>query len=375
MPRDGWRKEIVRALAAATGRKYADAHTALTELNGTEGRVPRAARTFCVEVGDLSAVAAAACSFAGVAPPAGPLSHALVQRMMVIIDPVPLGVLVTRQDLYDAATPTGPTGNLPPIPDEVTDVLNAVDAEISEMPPQHLQVLAADLGLDVATSNIAAILTRRDRAADDEPDEASSPQPLRDVSDPRNAVERAQADAVEAAVLAALAQNPPAAWGPGEVRILRQAVRQLLAQLGDALLWASEWQPHPLAWGTASSGTDDELGRPIAEVAVRPVPGRDTPVQAHVLTARRPPPEDEPLFSGGPHAQIPAGRRWAVGWQDRGGQLRHYEGDTAPSSAAARYSAEVVVDHLVAHSTTARLPMSGELLVPRARVRAAPPQA
>lgn len=348
MPRQRWSKAVTRAFAAATGSNYTTAAASLSRLDPA-GRTQRAARTLSVDCDDAAALAAAVCLFAGVAPPSGPLSQAMVQRLAVITDAIPLATLATRRDLLDAATATGAAKVIPAIPDPITAVLATLTAEIALMEPAQLRTLAAELGVNGAALEVAAILTLDDA----ERDEAGAGAAfgvfdVRQVLGHRDREERARR-----AVRIALTHNPPESWGSREVLVLRHAVRQVLAAVGDGLLCTGEWEPQPMTWTPLHPDTVVE-GHQALEVATRKVPGRATPLTAHLLAEaprRRGESDDvdrSPLFPGDHTTPVAGAQRWSVGWEDVQGRCHGHGVGTASSPAAARHAAAVHVSDLLA---------------------------
>jgi hypothetical protein len=352
MPRQRWIRSATRAYADATRRSHAAAAAALSGLESA-GRTSRAARVLGVALDDPAALATAACLFAGLAPPGGPLAQAMIQRLAVVTDAVPAGTLATRNDLVDAAQNRADEV-WPAIPSSIADVLATLNADIALIEPVLLRTLATELAMDVAMVEVAAVLVPSPRSRHEVP-----PRWDRD-------------DAEDAELVRSLARLAPDSWGEREVAVLRQAALQHLARIGDALLCAGEWQPRPLTWTQPSA---DDLARiptvhrDVVEIAKQFVPGRTTPLQALLHNSQKPATANErdrsPLFPSPAPAPVPDAHGWSIGWPDVHGRHRDHRVGTAPSPAAARHAAEVTVSELLTHPEQVRSLMGRDLLVPR----------
>jgi hypothetical protein len=129
-----------------------------------------------------------------------------------------------------------------------------------------------------------------------------------------------------------------------------------MARIGDGYLTVSEWSAPRLDWHT------DELG---GDLAVFPVPGAPQPLQARIALDRRgdDPAERRLLFR--PEELAPYPYSWQVGWCVSAGEFRRYGGGHRASREAARFAAEHTMVSLTAHAGDVRMPLSGELLLPR----------
>lgn len=303
------------------------------------GRIGRAAHSFGVPP---ERVPDAACGFAGRATATGPAGRGLLDRLVARIEQVPLGTLITVADLSDAAAcgDPGPHRLVPPVPEPIVDVVAFVDVLLAGLRPDQLRTAAGDVALDRATVRHAAVQLAPSPATDLFTD---------DLEDYEGLAQRH---------IAVLRGVDPDRWGRAATAVLRRALRLYLAEIGDAVLRASEWQSGPaLAWQPRADG---------ALVATCPVPGAPTP-----LLARLGP---HPGGVGGEDAGAVFGTRspwvglphcWEVGWGEDDERFGRYGGRSEASLPAARFAAEVTLAGLVADPARVRMPWTGALLVPR----------
>lgn len=289
-------------------------------------RLARAACTFMVGPDD---VVDGACRFAGRPTPAGDAGRALLERFIPRLNEVPLAILTTPNDLADAAEDAllGKGVQVPAPPEPIVEVAAFIDA-LTRQSPCDLRDAAASLGLDRGTALRAAILTRASKT-----------------------LEGLDHD------VTVLETHDCRLWPAEQTQLLRVALGLYLADVGDAVLRASEWQPMPLSWRPLPGG---------GLAAVKPVPAAPQPLEAQIAhePSMQPAAAARELFGGGRvhPARIP---RWQVGWRDSDGTFGSYSSSREASLPAAKFAAAVVIQSLAESAGQARMRFTGALLVPR----------
>ena len=293
------------------------------------GRIGRAARSFRVEPAE---VVDAGCRFVGRRQPAGVLGRTVLQRLVERVDQVPLGTLATVSDLTDATEAEffGQGEPIPPLPEPIVDAMVFIEVMLARLSPQDLRAVSGDLALDRGAALRAAALVWSGQEPEDE---------LREQC------------------VAVLATRDCGEWGPEEIGVLRTALRLSLAEIGDAVLRVSEWQPDSLSWQDLDGSSP---------TAVLPVAGAPQPLEARLSMADR---QRDAEFARELFGTEPArtGRiyRWQVGWRDSSETFFSHSGSTEASMEAARFAAEVTVQALATDPRQVRMPFTDTLLVPR----------
>jgi hypothetical protein len=246
------------------------------------------------------------------------------------LNDVPLAILATPNDLADAAEAAllGKGVQVPALPEPIVEVAAFIDVLLSRQSPCDLRDAAVSLGLDRGTALRAAVLTRDGTTL--------------------VGLDR-QVTVLEA--------RDCRGWPAEQTQVLRIALGLYLADVGDAVLRASEWQPIPLSWRSLPDG---------GMIAVKPVPAAPQPLEAHITYE----PSAQPAASGrelfGARRVCPARiPRWQVGWRDGDGTFESYSSSREASLPAAKFAAAIVIQSLAERAGEARMRFTGALLVPR----------
>jgi hypothetical protein len=300
-------------------------------MNGSSpasaSRLARAARTFMVGPDE---VIRGACRFAGRQQPVSHQGRVLLERLVPRLDKVPLAILATPNDLADAAEDAllGKAVQIPALPEPIVEVAAFIDVLVSRQSPCDLRDAAVSLGLDRAAALRATALTRTGK--------------------PLHGLDRH---------VTVLEAHDCRDWSAEQARVLRVALGLYLADIGDAVLRASERQPGPLSWRSMPAG---------GLVAVRPVPGAPQPLEAHIT-------HEPSTLSAASARQLFGTRRvrpeqvprWQVGWRDGDGTFESYSSSREASLPAAKFAAAAVIGWLAERAGQARMRFTGALLVPR----------
>jgi hypothetical protein len=300
-------------------------------MNGSSStslsRLARAARTFMV---GPDQVIDGACRFAGREQPVSHEGRLLLERFLPRLNEVPLAILATPNDLADAAEAAllGKGGQVPALPEPIVEVAAFIDVLLSRHSPCELRDAAVSLGLDRGTALRAAALTRAGMTLEDLDHH-----------------------------VAVLEARDCRGWPAEQTQVLRVALGLYLADVGDAVLRASEWQPVPLSWRSLPDG---------GLIAVKPVLAAPQPLEAHITCE----PSTQPAASG---RELFGGRRvcaervpwWQVGWRDGAGTFGSYSSSREASLAAAKFAAAIMIQSLADRAGEARMRFTGALLVPR----------
>jgi hypothetical protein len=300
-------------------------------MNGSSStslsRLARAARTFMVEPDQ---VIDGACRFAGREQSASHSGRLLLERFVPRLNEVPLSILATPNDLADAAEAAllGTGVQVPALPEPIVEVAAFIDVLLSRHSPCELRDAAVSLGLDRGTALRAAALTRAGKTLE--------------------GLDRH---------VTVLEARDCRGWPAEQTQVLRVALGLYLADVGDAVLRASEWQPVPLSWRSLPDGS---------MIAVKPVLAAPQPLEAHITyePSTQPAASGRELFGG---RRICAERipRWQVGWRDGAGTFESYSSSREASLAAAKFAAAIIIQSLADRAGEARMRFTGALLVPR----------
>jgi hypothetical protein len=290
-------------------------------------RLARAARTFMV---GPDQVIDGACRFAGRDQPVSHVGRFLLERFVPRLNEVPLGILATPNDLADAAEDAllGKGVQIPALPEPIVEVAAFIDVLLSRQSPCDLRAAAVSLGLDRGTALRAAVLTRAGKTLEGLDHHVSA----LEAGDCRD-------------------------WPAEQTQVLRVALGLYLADVGDAVLRASEWQPAPLSWRSAPGG---------GLIAVKPIPAAPQPLEAHIAyePSMHPAMAGRELFGTGRvrPERIP---EWQVGWRNGDGRFESYSTSREASLPAAQFAAAVIIQSLADKADQARMRFTGALLVPR----------
>jgi hypothetical protein len=290
-------------------------------------RLARAAHTFGVGPDHLID---AACRFAGRDQPVSHEGRLLLERFVPRLNEVPLAILATPNDLADAAEAAllGERAQIPAIPEPIAEAAVFIEVLLAGQPPCELRGAAGSLRLDRGTALRAAVLTQGDRT-------------LEGLDHHVTELETCDCSG----------------WTAEQTQVLRVALGLYLAEFGDAVLRASEWQPAPLAWRSLPDG---------GAIAVKPVPAAPQPLEAHITyePSAQPAAAARELF-GGRRIRPERIPRWQVGWRDSAGTFESYSSSSEASLPAAKFAAATVLQSLAERAGEARMRFTGALLVPR----------
>ncbi|MFE7134592.1 hypothetical protein ACFVIM_27400 [Streptomyces sp. NPDC057638] len=295
-------------------------------------RMERATRTLGCDRNDLTGTVSA---FLGVARPRSPLAAQLAAGAFARLDAAPLGALRIGDLGHTAQDWPALPATAPVMPWQAVTLVDSLAALVNRLSGAELQDAAEGFALRRADFALPA----EDLAPGEPPGTGGGAFVRQD------------------AFLDALAATAPGRWSEAQRSLVRQALLQHLADLGDGLLRVSEHTPAPLRWeATGPSRT----GR-------SPVPGTRHVLEARVTAepARRPPGRWDEVMWGRTTGPVREQWRWEVGWPLSGGEFAAQEGTAEATLGAAVFAGEQTLAALLRGAAVVRQRFTGRLLVPR----------
>jgi hypothetical protein len=331
----------------------------------TMGTIRAAAEVLGIPA-EVTSVLDGVCKLAGRPVPREGIGRSLAEALIERLDAVAVEPLTPR-DLADAARVPDWDSCLPPIPQELVDVISSIDVRTARLPGPGLREAAADLAVPCHLIDSAIMHVRHDQARADRQVHRTGPfLPVGEAFELDRAAEEDFTARLMAELRADVLDDETACT------VLRWALRAHLAPLGDLILRLSAWPMVTVPWLCPPAGYHREMDdhrAPLAAVAWKAVPGAPEPLQARITTKPTAEPDAHRPFYPAASSDAPAARpgavfNWSVGWRiDQ--RFVAYGSASETTLQAAQIGAAALIHEMLKEPAMIRQRLYGRLFVPR----------